>query len=155
MGGLDGLVEGDLDDRDLAWAFPVVRTRRVDHLVDSLLVEEGLLGLEDHIQQEADPDLAGRSRQEEDLGLEGTLWEEARSLLEDDRLAWVGHRFEGAEDVAEEGGDRDLDPDLGGLVEEDRRLQGLDRAGKRVLGGRWWMGWRVVRGVVDSSRRPS
>ena len=106
----------------------------------NLLVEEDLLGLEDHIQLEADPDLAGRSRQEEDLGLEGNLWEEVRSLLEDDRLAWAGHRFEEeAEDVAEVGGDRGLALDLGGLVEEDRRLQGLDRAEKRVLGGHWWM----------------
>jgi hypothetical protein len=136
----------------------VVRTRRevrhhlgADH---NLLVEEGLLGLEGHIQLEADPDLAGRSRQE-DLDLEGNLWEEVRSLLEDDRLAWAGHRFEEAEDVAEVGGGRGLALDLGGLVEEDRRLQGLDRAEKRVLGGRWWMRWRKVRGVVGSFLRPS
>lgn len=136
------------------------RTRREVHhhsgADHNLLVEEGLLGLEGHIQWEADPDLAGRSRQEEDLGLEGNLWEEARSLLEDDRLAWAGHRFEEeAEDVVEVGGDRGLALGLGGLVEEDRHLQGLDRAEKRALGGHWWMNWRVVRGVVGSSLRPS
>lgn len=158
---MDGLAEGDLDDRDRAWAFPVVRTRREVHrhlgADHSLLVEEGLLGLEAHIQQGADPDLAGRSRQEEDLGLEGNLCEEVRSPLEDDRLAWAaGRRSEGAaEDVAEVGGDRDLGLGLGGLVEEDRRLQGPDHAERRVLGGRWWMGWRVVREVVGSSLRPS
>jgi len=138
----------------------VDRTRREVHhhsgADHNLLVEEGLLGLEGHIQWEADPDLAGRSRQEEDLGLEGNLWEEVRSLLEDDRLAWAGHRFEEeAEDVVGVGEDRDLALDLGGLVEEDRHLQGLDRAEKRLLGGRWWMNWRVVREVVGSSLRPS
>lgn len=156
---LDGLVEGDRDDRDLAWALPVVRTHLGVHhqaVVDhNLLVGEGLLGLEDRIQQEADPDLAGRSRQEEDLGLEGNLWEEVRNLLEDDRLAWAGHHFEGAEDVAEVGGDQedlDLGLGLGGLEEEDHCL---DRAEKRVLGGRWWMRWKMVPGVVGSSLRPS
>ena len=141
MAGLAGLVEGDRDDQDLGWASPVVRTRWEDHLGTdhTLLVEEGHLGLEDHMQWEADPDLAGRSRQEA-LGLEGNLWEEGRSLPEDDRPGWAGHRSEGAEDVAEVGGDRGLDPELGGRVEEDHRLQDLGRAEKQVRDDRWWMG---------------
>jgi len=155
VAGLGGLVEGDLDDQDLAWAFPVVRTRREDHLeVDhNLLVEEGHLDLEDHMQWE-DPDLAGRSRQEE-LDLEGNLWEEGHSPLEGDHPAWAGDRFEGAEDVAEVGGDRDLDPELGGRQEEDHHLQDLGHAEKRVRDDRWWMGWRKPRGAVGSSLRPS
>lgn len=154
-------MEGDLVVQDLAWAFPVVRIRRGAHpqvVADhNLQVEEGLLALEDHIRGEVDPGLAGRSRQEEDLGQEGNLLGAVRILLEDDRLGWAEHHLEVAEDAAEVGGDRDLDqdPDLGGLVGEDRRLQGLGHAEKRVLGGRWWMGWRKVQEAVGSSLRPS
>jgi len=121
----------------------VVGNRQEGHHQDlegdrSLRVAD-LLALEDHIRREADPDLGGMGQ--EDLDLVGNPWVEGRILLEDDRLAWAGHHLEGAGDVAEEGVDLDLDrdlyPDQGGRVVEDRRLQGQGHAVKQVLGGHW------------------